>query len=82
MVVRGILYILIFLVVVAILAKFRSSKVRQAALLAGSCALYLSWGLWFGLVLLASIDHARRNKWCGEEKVVTRGRLSLERAGN
>src|ERR1039458_5550211 len=55
MLVRGILYILVFLTVVAILAKFRSPKVRQVALLSGSCALYLSWGLWFGLVLLASI---------------------------
>jgi alginate O-acetyltransferase complex protein AlgI len=55
MLVRGILYILIFLAVVAIFAKFRSPKVRQAALLAASCALYLSWGLWFGAVLLASI---------------------------
>jgi alginate O-acetyltransferase complex protein AlgI len=55
MLVRGILYILIFLAVVAIFAKFRSPKVRQSALLAASCALYLSWGLWFGAVLLASI---------------------------
>jgi alginate O-acetyltransferase complex protein AlgI len=55
MLVRGILYILIFLAVVAIFAKFRSPKFRQSALLAASCALYLSWGLWFGAVLLASI---------------------------
>ena len=55
MLVRGILYILIFLAVLAIFAKFRSPKVRQAALLAASCALYLSWGFWFGAVLLASI---------------------------
>ena len=55
MLVRGILYILIFLAVVAIFAKFRSPKIRQSALLAASCALYLSWGLWFGAVLLASI---------------------------
>src|ERR1035438_3597002 len=55
MLLRGILYILIFPAVVAIFAKFRSLKVRQAALLAGSCALYLSWGVWFGVVLLASI---------------------------
>jgi alginate O-acetyltransferase complex protein AlgI len=55
MLVRGILYILIFLAVVAIFAKFRSPKVRQSALLVASCALYLSWGLWFGAVLLASI---------------------------
>ena len=55
MLLRGILYILIFLALTAVLARFRSSKVRQAALLAGSSALYLSWGLWFGAVLLASI---------------------------
>jgi alginate O-acetyltransferase complex protein AlgI len=55
MLLRGILYVLIFLVVVAIFAKFRSPKVRQSALLAASCALYLSWGFWFGAVLLASI---------------------------
>src|SRR5664279_3716582 len=55
MLVRGILYILVFLIVVAIFAKFRSPKVRQFALLAASCAIYLSWGVWFGAVLLASI---------------------------
>src|ERR1017187_6768947 len=55
MLVRGILYILIFRSVVAIFAKFRSPKVRQSALLVASSALYLSWGLWFGAVLLASI---------------------------
>ena len=53
--VRGILYVLVFLIEVVIFAKFRSPKVRQAGLLAGSCALYLSWGVWFGAVLLASI---------------------------
>jgi len=55
MLVRGILYILVFLIVVAIFAKFRSPKVRQFALLAASCAIYLSWGVWFGAVLLASV---------------------------
>jgi len=55
MLVRGILYVLVFLIELVIFAKFRSPKVRQAALLAGSCALYLSWGVWFGAVLLASI---------------------------
>src|SRR5664279_4854997 len=53
--VRGILYILVFLIVVAISAKFRSPKVRQFALLVGSGALYLSWSIWFGAVLLVSI---------------------------
>ena len=55
MLVRGILYILVFLAVVLVFAKIRSPKVRQSALLAGSFALYLSWGVWFGAVLLASI---------------------------
>jgi alginate O-acetyltransferase complex protein AlgI len=55
MLLRGILYILTFLMAVAIFAKFRSPRVRQVALLAGSGALYLSWGVWFGAVLLASI---------------------------
>jgi hypothetical protein len=55
MLARAILYVLIFLIELAIFAKFRSVKVRQACLLAGSCALYLSWGIWFGAVLLASI---------------------------
>ena len=55
MLVRGILYVLVFLIEVMIFAKIRSPKVRQAALLAGSCALYLSWGFWFGAVLLTSI---------------------------
>jgi alginate O-acetyltransferase complex protein AlgI len=55
MLVRGILYVLVFLIEVMIFAKVRSPRVRQAALLAGSCALYLSWGFWFGTVLLTSI---------------------------
>jgi alginate O-acetyltransferase complex protein AlgI len=55
MLVRAVLYILVFLIELAVFARFRSSKVRQAALLAGSCALYLSWGVWFGVVLLTSI---------------------------
>src|ERR1035438_6082134 len=55
MLVRAVLYILVFLIELLVFARFRSSKVRQAALLGGSCALYLSWGVWFGAVLLASI---------------------------
>ncbi len=52
---RGILYVVVFVMEVAIFAGFRSAKLRQAALLAGSCVLYLSWGYWFGAVLLVSI---------------------------
>ena len=55
MLLRGVLYILIFLIELLVLGRVRSSKVRQAALLAGSCAIYLSWGVWFGAVLLASV---------------------------
>jgi len=52
---RAILYVLVFLIEAMVLARLRSVKLRQACLLAGSCVLYLSWGIWFGAVLLASI---------------------------
>src|SRR5271157_864538 len=39
---------------VVIFAKVRSRRVRQAVLLAGSYALYVTWGVWFAAVLLAS----------------------------
>ena len=51
---QGILYVLVFLAEVAVFVKIRSRSVRQAALLAGSYALYLTWGAWFAAVLLAS----------------------------
>jgi len=51
---QGILYILIFLVEVAIFVKARSRRIRQAALLAGSYAVYLAWGHWFAAVLIVS----------------------------
>ena len=38
-----------------ILAKVRSRPIRQATILIASCALYLTWGVWFAAVLLASI---------------------------
>jgi alginate O-acetyltransferase complex protein AlgI len=54
MLARGILYVLAFLVCVAIFARVRSQRVRQSALLIASYALYLSWGPWFAGVLLTS----------------------------
>src|SRR5208283_3607139 len=39
---------------VVVFAKVRSRRVRQAVLLAGSYALYVTWGVWFAAVLLAS----------------------------
>ena len=51
---QGTLYILVFLVEVAVFAKVRSKTVRQWALLAGSYALYLTWTKWFVLILLSS----------------------------
>src|ERR1035437_944778 len=54
MLLRGILYVLVFLPCVAIFAKIRSRAVRQAVLLIGGYALYLTWGAWFAVVLLAS----------------------------
>ncbi len=54
MLLRGILYGLVFLVCVATFAKVRSRAVRQPVLLIGGYALYLVWGYWFAVVLLAS----------------------------
>ncbi len=54
MLLRAILYILIFLFCVLIFAKVRSRATRQAVLLIGCGALYLTWGVWFAAVLFAS----------------------------
>lgn len=51
---RTILYALVFLVCVAIFAKVRSRRLRQAVLLIASYAIYISWGPWFTAVLLTS----------------------------
>jgi alginate O-acetyltransferase complex protein AlgI len=48
------LYCLLFLICVGVFAEVRSRPVRQAILLLASYTLYLTWGLWFGAVLLAS----------------------------
>jgi alginate O-acetyltransferase complex protein AlgI len=52
-----------FLLCVAVFAKFRSRRVRLPILLMGSYILYLSWGVWFAGVLLAS---TMMNFWLGE----------------
>jgi alginate O-acetyltransferase complex protein AlgI len=54
MLLRGILYVLTFLLCVAVFAKVRSRAVRQTVLLIGCCAFYLTWGYWFAAVLLTS----------------------------
>jgi alginate O-acetyltransferase complex protein AlgI len=51
---QAILYGLLFPLCVVVFAKVRSRGVRQAVLLVASYTLYLSWGLWFGGVLLTS----------------------------
>lgn len=51
---QPVVYGLLFLVCAAICAKVRSRRVRQAVLLIGSYALYLTWGFWFAAVLLLS----------------------------
>jgi alginate O-acetyltransferase complex protein AlgI len=47
-------YAATFLICLAIFARVRSRPVRQATLLTASYVLYLSWGLWFGAVLITS----------------------------
>src|ERR1017187_7307345 len=54
MLLRGILYVLVFLLCVAIRAKLRSRAVRQPVLLISCYALYFIWGAWFAIVLLTS----------------------------
>lgn len=52
--VQVISYGLGFLLCVLLFAKVRARATRQAVLLIGCCALYLTWGVWFAAVLLAS----------------------------
>ncbi|MGP0097125.1 MAG: MBOAT family O-acyltransferase [Terriglobales bacterium] len=51
---RIISYVLAFLLCAVILAKVRSRPIRQATILIASYALYLTWGVWFAAVLIAS----------------------------
>ena len=55
MLLQGILYCSLFLTCVAACRFVRSPRARQLILLLASCALYLTWNLWFAAVLLTSI---------------------------
>jgi alginate O-acetyltransferase complex protein AlgI len=54
MLLTGVLYGIALLIGLAVFGRFRSLKVRQVFLLLASYALYLTWGVWFGVVLLVS----------------------------
>src|ERR1035441_5721100 len=54
MLLTGLLYGTALLIMLLGFARIRSFRVRQAILLVASYALYLTWGVWFGAVLLAS----------------------------
>jgi alginate O-acetyltransferase complex protein AlgI len=71
---RGILYSLVFLLCVAVLTTVRLRRVRLPVLLVGSYVLYLSWGIWFAGVLLAS---TAMNFLLGEWLRRKPGRLAL-----
>jgi len=68
MLVRAFLYVLAIVISVIVLARIRSRSTRQGLLLAVSYALYVTWGWWFVIVLLAStlinflIGHSLRRK--------------------
>src|ERR1019366_4563016 len=64
MLLRGILYGLVFLFCVVVFAKGRSRAARQPVLLIGCYALYLTWGAWFAVVLLTStVANFLLGKW-------------------
>ncbi|MGA8149897.1 MAG: MBOAT family O-acyltransferase [Terriglobales bacterium] len=71
---RTILYTLVFLLSAAVLRNPRWQRLRQPALLIGSYVLYLSWGIWFTAVLLASTV---MNFWLGEWLRRKAARLAL-----
>src|SRR5664279_993683 len=54
MLLRAILYVLVFLLCVVVFAKSRSRAARQSVLLIACYTLYLTCGAWFAAVLLAS----------------------------
>jgi alginate O-acetyltransferase complex protein AlgI len=54
MLLRTALYGFVFLITLVALLKFASPRVRRGVLLVASYGLYLSWGVWFAAVLLAS----------------------------
>lgn len=55
MLLRIVLYILLFLICVVVFAKARSRRLRQTLLLLASFGLYLTWEAWFAAILLTSI---------------------------
>ena len=64
MLLRGSLYVLVFLLCVAILAKLRSRAVRQPVLLISCFALYFTWGAWFaGVLLTSTVMNFLLGKW-------------------
>src|ERR1700679_2215610 len=54
MLVRAFLYVLAIIICLIILARIRSRSTRQGLLLVVSYALYVTWGWWFAIVLVAS----------------------------
>jgi alginate O-acetyltransferase complex protein AlgI len=54
MLLTGVLYGIGLLIALLAFEKVGSHKVRQVVLLVASYALYLTWGMWFGVVLLIS----------------------------
>jgi alginate O-acetyltransferase complex protein AlgI len=54
MLLTGLLYGSVLLIGSLVFEKFRSRRIRQSFLLVASYALYLTWGMWFGVVLLTS----------------------------
>jgi alginate O-acetyltransferase complex protein AlgI len=54
MLVRELSYALVFVVCVVTFYRVRSRAIRQSVLLIGCYGLYLTWGIWFAAVLLAS----------------------------
>ena len=68
MLVRGVLYSLVFVLGVTVCAKVRLRAVRQWVLLIGSYALYLSWGSWFaGVLLFSTLMNYLLGKWLQRE---------------
>ena len=69
MLLRPLLYILVFLVSTAVFLSGGSRKSRQAVLLIGSYILYLSWAAWFAAILLAStVINFFLGKWVRRRK--------------
>jgi len=64
MFVRGLLYVLAFLSSLVVVAKIRSRRPRQAALLIASYTFYVTWGAWIAAVLVTStLVNFRLGEW-------------------